>query len=41
MHNIHENKISCPASWNVFGVDKEGQDYRTCQAYGPMYKNIK
>ncbi len=41
MHNVPEDKILRPASWNAFGMDKEGQDYRACQAYGPMYKNIK
>ena len=28
-------------NWNAFGMDKEGQDYRACAAYGPMYKNIR
>lgn len=41
MHNVEEDKIYRPASWNAFGMDKEGQDYRACEAYGPMYKNIK
>ncbi len=41
MHNVPEDKIFRPASWNAFGMDKEGQDYRACQAYGPMYKNIR
>ncbi len=41
MHNIDEDKIYRPSAWNAFGMDKEGQDYRACQAYGPMYKNIK
>ena len=41
MHNVPEEKIFRPASWNAFGMDKEGQDYRACNAYGPMYKNIK
>ena len=41
MHNVDEDKIYRPASWNAFGMDKEGQDYRACQAYGPMYRNIK
>jgi len=27
-----------PAAWNAFGMDKEGQDYRACAAYGPLYK---
>ncbi|MBQ7109101.1 MAG: L-fucose isomerase [Clostridia bacterium] len=38
MHNVPEEKIFRPASWNAFGMDKEGQDYRACAAYGPMYK---
>ena len=41
MHNVPEEKIFRPASWNAFGMDKEGSDYRACQAYGPMYKTIK
>ncbi|MBQ9116012.1 MAG: L-fucose isomerase, partial [Clostridia bacterium] len=38
MHNVPEDKIFRPASFNAFGMDKEGQDYRACAAYGPMYK---
>ena len=38
MHNVDEDKIFRPATWNAFGMDKEGQDYRACAAYGPMYK---
>ncbi len=38
MHNVPEDKIFRPSAWNAFGMDKEGQDYRACQAYGPMYK---
>ncbi len=41
MHNVPEQEIFRPASWNAFGMDKEGQDYRACAAYGPMYKNIR
>jgi len=41
MHNVDEAKILRPAAWNMFGMDKEGQDYRACEAYGPMYKNIR
>ena len=41
MHNVPEEKIFRPASWNAFGMDKEGQDYRACAAYGPMYRNIR
>lgn len=38
MHNVPEEKIFRPAAWNAFGMDKEGQDYRACAAYGPMYR---
>ena len=41
MHNVPLEKIFRPAAWNAFGMDKEGQDYRACAAYGPMYKNIR
>ena len=41
MHNVAEKDIYRPASWNAFGMDKEGQDYRACASYGPMYKNIR
>ena len=41
MHNVPEEKIFRPAAWNAFGMDKEGADFRACQAYGPMYKTIK
>jgi L-fucose isomerase len=38
MHNVPEEQIFRPASWNAFGMDKEGADYRACTTYGPMYK---
>ncbi len=38
MHNVPEEDIFRPAAFNAFGMDKEGQDYRACAAYGPMYK---
>ena len=41
MHNVPEEKIFRPSAWNAFGADKEGQDFRACGAYGPMYKTIK
>ena len=37
MHNVSEEDIFRPAAWNAFGMDKEGQDYRACNAYGPLY----
>ncbi|MBE6561528.1 MAG: L-fucose isomerase, partial [Ruminococcaceae bacterium] len=38
MHNVPTEKIFRPSSWNAFGMDKEGADYRACAAYGPFYK---
>lgn len=38
MHNVPEEDIFRPAAWNAFGMDKEGQDYRACAAYKPMYR---
>ena len=37
MHNVAEKDVFRPAAWNAFGMDKEGQDYRACQAYGPLF----
>jgi L-fucose isomerase len=37
MHNVASDKIFRPSSWNSFGMDVEGQDYRACQNYGPIY----
>ncbi|MCR5687711.1 MAG: L-fucose isomerase [Lachnospiraceae bacterium] len=41
MHNVPAADIFRPAAWNAFGSDKEGQDYRACAAYGPLYKTIR
>ncbi|MBR4031378.1 MAG: L-fucose isomerase [Clostridia bacterium] len=38
MHNVPEDKIFRPAAWNAFGMDKEGQDYRACAAFGAQFK---
>ncbi len=38
MHNVAEEHIFRPSVWNAFGQDKEGQDYRACAAFGPLYK---
>jgi len=38
MHNVDENEIFRPSTWNAFGSDKEGSDYRACKALGPIYK---
>lgn len=38
MHNVEEDKIFRPSTWNAFGQDKEGADYRACANFGPIYK---
>ena len=38
MHNVPADKIFRPACWGAFGSDKEGQDYRACANYGPLFK---
>jgi L-fucose/D-arabinose isomerase len=38
MHNVNEEDIFRPSSWNAFGMEKEGADYRACQTYGATYK---
>lgn len=38
MHNVPEENIFRPSAWNAFGMDKEGQDYRACKTYGPLYR---
>jgi len=38
MHNVPEEKIYRPSSWNAFGTnDLEGADYRACMNFGPLY----
>jgi len=37
MHNVEEDSIFRPSAWSAFGMDKEGQDYRACKTYGPLY----
>ena len=41
LHNVPEEDIFRPASFNAFGMDKEGQDFRACAAYGPLYRTIR
>ena len=38
MHNVPEEQIYRPTAWAAHGMDPEGQDYRACQNYGPLYK---
>ncbi len=37
MHNIDPAAVYRPSAWASFGMDAEGQDYRACQTYGPLY----
>ena len=37
MHNVPKKDVFRPAAWSAFGSDKEGQDYRACAAYGPLF----
>ncbi|MFP1528343.1 hypothetical protein ACLB1R_19955 [Escherichia coli] len=30
-----------PSAWAAHGMDIEGQDYRACQNYGPLYSSVK
>ncbi len=41
MHNVAEEDIFRPAVWNAYGSDPEGQDYRACAAFGPLYAKTK
>lgn len=41
LHNVDDSKIFRPAAWNAFGMDKEGQDYRACATYGPIYRSMR
>lgn len=38
MHNVDADKIFRPSSWNAFGMNPEGADYRACENYGALYK---
>ncbi|WP_439240514.1 L-fucose isomerase [Lonepinella sp. BR2474] len=38
MHNLEDEQVFRPSSWNGFGQDKEGQDYRACANFGALYK---
>ena len=41
LHNVPGKDVFRPSAWNAFGMDKEGQDFRACAAYGPMFRNIR
>jgi L-fucose isomerase len=39
VHNVPDEKIFRPSSWNAFGTnDLEGADFRACNNFGPLYK---
>jgi len=38
MHNIEEEQVWRPSAWAAHGMDPEGQDYRACRNYGPLYR---
>jgi L-fucose isomerase len=38
MHNVDSTEIFRPHTWSAFGQDLEGQDYRACENFGPIYK---
>ena len=38
MHNVDESQVYRPSAWGAFGMDVEGQDYRACDTYGPLYR---
>jgi len=37
MHNVASENVFRPSAWNSFGMETEGQDYRACENYGPIY----
>ncbi len=38
MHNVDEEKIFRPSSWNLFGaLEPQAADYRACANFGPLY----
>jgi len=39
MHNVPEENIFRPSTWNAFGTaDLEGADFRACENFGPLYR---
>jgi L-fucose isomerase len=37
MHNVNDEKIFRPSTWNSFGSNKESADYLACSTLGPIY----
>jgi L-fucose/D-arabinose isomerase len=38
MHNLDGEALFRPSAWAAHGMDPEGQDYRACANYGPLYR---
>nr|WP_067625526.1 L-fucose isomerase [Alicyclobacillus acidiphilus] len=39
MHNVDDSQVFRPSAWHAFGtMDLEGADFRSCSAYGPLYR---
>ena len=39
LHNVPDEQIFRPSSWNLFGaMEPQSADYRACAAYGPLYR---
>ncbi|QCR35340.1 L-fucose isomerase [Nissabacter sp. SGAir0207] len=38
MHNVPDGQIYRPSVWSALGMDREGQDYRACRTFGPLYR---
>ena len=39
MHNVPEDRIFRPSTWNAFGTQNlESADFRACEALGPVYR---
>ncbi|AEC02863.1 L-fucose isomerase [Parasphaerochaeta coccoides] len=37
MHNVPYSEIFRPSTWNAFGSNPEGADFRACATYGPQF----
>ncbi|MFC7337746.1 L-fucose isomerase [Haloferula chungangensis] len=38
MHNVADERIFRPSTWNAFGTDnRESADFRACENFGPLY----
>lgn len=37
MHNVAAEAIYRPTAWAALGMDIEGQDFRACSVFGPLY----